>query len=154
METSIPKKVKTLDEAIADMLQDVRKQYEKRIGYEINDSSRLSAFVQDRTALSNALRPYTTLAKIGELFGKDHSSIVHYMKEHDAMMKAYPNYQLKFNTAMDVVQSITTERYIYPTMRKSRSRNLYSELEAVRKTIYNMRELEKRIELTLAFGKS
>ena len=154
METRLTKKIKTLDEAIADMLQEARKEYEKRIGYEMNDSSRLSTFVQDRTALSNALRPYATLGNIGKLFQKDHSSIVHYIKEHDAMMKAYPNYQLKFNTAMDVVHTIAGKRYIYPTMRRSTSRNLHSELEAVRKTIASMKDLEKRIEITLAFGKS
>ena len=154
MESSQLKKVKTLEEAIAEMLQDARKEYEKRIGYEMNDYSRLSTFVQDRTALSNALRPYATLGNIGKLFHKDHSSIVHYIKEHDAMMKAYPNYQLKFNIAMEVVQEIATKRYIHPTMRRSSSRNLHSELAAVRKTIATMRDLEKRIELTLAFGKT
>jgi hypothetical protein len=154
MEKIPPKRIKTLAEAIADMLKEVRKEYEKRLGYEMNDFSRLSTFVQDRTALSNALRPYTTLGNIGKLFHKDHSSIVHYIKEHDAMMRAYPNYQQKFNTAMDVVQDISAKRYIYPTMRESKSRNLHSELEAVRKTIATMRDLEKRIEITLAFGKA
>ena len=106
MEKIPPKRIKTLDQAIAEMLQEVRVEYEKRMGYEMNDFSRLATFVQDRTALSNALRPYTTLGNIGKLFHKDHSSIVHYIKEHDAMMRAYPNYQQKFNTAMDVVQDI------------------------------------------------
>jgi chromosomal replication initiation ATPase DnaA len=92
MESSQLKKIKTLEEAIAEMLQDARKEYEKRIGYEMNDSSRLSTFVQDRTALSNALRPYATLGNIGKLFDKDHSSIVHYIKEihpphHETQLK-------------------------------------------------------------------
>ena len=39
-------------------------------------------------------------------------------------------------------------------MRQSKSRNLHSELEAVRKTIATMRNLEQRIEITLAFGKT
>tara|TARA_R100001440_G_scaffold719_2_gene2280 strand:+ start:1867 stop:2328 length:462 start_codon:yes stop_codon:yes gene_type:complete len=152
METEV-KKVKPLDTAIADMLNEARIEYEKQVGYIMDDSSRLSNYVQDRTALSNALRPYTTLGKIGNLFNKDHSSILHYLKEHDAMMRAYPNYQLKFNTAMEVVNKIAERREIHPTIRYSSSRNLQSELNAVRKTIANMRNLEKRIEFTLAFGK-
>ena len=53
------------------MMLEARREYEQRQGYDIDDKSRLSHFVQDRVALANAFRPYSTYRSIGEVFGKD-----------------------------------------------------------------------------------
>ena len=45
------------DIQIEHMMHEVRREYEQRQGYEINDNSRLNNYVQDRVALSNAFRP-------------------------------------------------------------------------------------------------
>lgn len=63
--------------------------------------------VEHRIAVSNALRPYMSLATIGGLFQKDHSSIVHYGKEHEPLLRFAPSYRNKFATASEVVNDLS-----------------------------------------------
>jgi len=139
---------------IKQMMLDSRREYENRMGYDISDDSRLQHYVQDRTALANAWRPYTSYREIGEVFGKDHSTIVHYCKEHEPMMFTYPSYVSKFGDAVDVTQRVAQRIAVHPKMKHGKSRNLHSELKVIKNTIKNLRQFEKKIELMLAGDES
>lgn len=137
---------------IKQMLVDARKEYEQRIGYEIDDTSRLQHYVQDRVALANAWAPYTTRSNVGEALGKDHSTVVHYVKEHDVFINSFPSYMQKYSDAVEITNSLAERLRIDPIMRYGQSRNLHHELEVVKRTIRNLRQFQKKIELKLGYN--
>jgi len=137
---------------IKQMLADSRKEYERRIGYEIDDNSRLNNYVQDRVALANAWAPYTTRLNIGKALSKDHSTIVHYVKEHDVYIKSFPSYPQKYNHAIEVTNKFAQELKIEPMIRFGGSRNLHHELMVIKKTIRNLQGFEKKLELKLGYN--
>lgn len=136
------------------MMREVRHEYEQRQGYEINDNSRLSNYVQDRVALSNAFRPYSTLARIGDVFGKDHASIIHYIKEHEPMMNTYPSYLVKYQLALELTQKVSDRLALTPQIKIGRNRNLHNELRTIKRTIKNLQAFQNKIETTLAINES
>ena len=135
---------------IEQMMRLVRKLYEDEIGYAVSDDSRKSHFVQDRVALANAWRPYTTFKSIGEVFGKDHSTVVHYCKEHEPMMDFYPSYNVKYDLALTLTQSAAQKMFVAPKIKATSKRHLRSELDIIKNTIKNLKVLQKKIEITLA----
>lgn len=134
---------------INQMLWDARKEYERRIGYEIDDKSRLNNYVQDRVALANAWAPYTTRSNIGEVLAKDHSTIVYYVQEHDVYINSFPSYTQKYNEALEVTNEMAEKLQIEPIIRYGGTRNLHHELLVIRKTIRNLQIFEKKLELKL-----
>jgi len=135
---------------IEKMMRDVRLLYEKEIGYDVPDDSRKSLYVQDRVALSNAWRPYTTFKNIGAVFGKDHSTVVHYCKEHEPMMNFYPSYNAKYDIALSLTQDVAQQMAIAPQVSTTSRRHLRSELDVIKNTIKNLKVLEKKMEIILA----
>ena len=139
-----------MSQHIKAMMLEARREYEHRVGYDIEDDSRLQHYVQDRTALANAWRPYTSYREIGEVFGKDHSTIIHYCKEHEPMLNAYASYVAKFDDAVQLTQLVAQRLAVHPKMKFGKTRNLHSELKVIKNTIKNLRQFEKKIELMLA----
>lgn len=135
---------------IEKMMQDVRMLYEKEVGYSVSDHSRKSVYVQDRVALANAWRPYTTFKNIGAVFGKDHSTVVHYCKEHEPMMNFYPSYNVKYGIALSLTQDVAQKMAVAPQVSTTSKRHLRSELDVIKNTIKNLKVLQKKIEITLA----
>ena len=131
------------------MMREVRREYEQRQGYKIDDNSRLNNYVQDRVALSNAFRPYSTLARIGHDFGKDHATIIHYTKEHEPMMNTYPSYLVKYQLALELTQKISDRLALTPQIKIGRNRNLHNELRTIKRTIKNLQFFQQKIETTL-----
>ena len=127
------------------LINEVRYAFEDSIGKRVPNKSRKIEHVQSRMAISNAVRPYATLKNIGLLFDKDHSSIHHYIKEHEAMMKAYPNYQLKFNIAMEVVRELRVCSIYSSLSKNGREQSLHDHLKNTDKVITNMSKLRKEI---------
>ena len=142
------------DIQIEHMMHEVRREYEQRQGYEINDNSRLNNYVQDRVALSNAFRPYSTLARIGNVFGKDHATIIHYTKEHEPMMNTYPSYLVKYQLALELTQRVSDRLALTPQIKIGRNRNLHNELRTIKRTIRNLQAFQNKIETTLAINES
>lgn len=142
------------DTQIEHMMHEVRREYEQRQGYEINDNSRLNNYVQDRVALSNAFRPYSTLARIGNVFGKDHATIIHYTKEHEPMMNTYPSYLVKYQLALELTQRVSDRLALTPQIKIGRNRNLHNELRTIKRTIRNLQAFQNKIETTLAINES
>jgi hypothetical protein len=139
-----------MSQHIKAMMLEARREYEHRVGYDIEDDSRLQHYVQDRTALANAWRPYTSYREIGEVFCKDHSTIIHYCKEHEPMLNAYASYVAKFDDAVELTQCVAQRLAVHPKMKYGKTRNLHSELKVIKNTIKNLRQFEKKIELMLA----
>lgn len=129
-----------------EMMLEVRREYEHRQGYEIDDKSRLNHFVQDRVALANALRPYGTYKDIGEIFGKDHATVIHYCREHESMMNAYPSYIVRFENAISLTSRVSDRMAVAPKVRNVKSRNLHAELATIKRTINKLHKLQKKIE--------
>lgn len=129
-----------------DMMLEVRREYEQRQGYEIDDKSRLNHFVQDRVALSNALRPYATYKDIGEIFGKDHATVMHYCREHEAMMNSYPSYIVRFENALILTSRVADRMAMAPKVRNVKSRNLHAELSTIKRTINRLHKIKNKIE--------
>ena len=137
---------------IKDMMLEVRREYEQRQGYQIDDKCRLSHYVQDRVALSNAFRPYSTIARIGEVFRKDHATIIHYTREHEPMMNTYPNYLVKYQLALDLTHKIAERMALAPQIKIGRDRNLHNELRTIKRTIKNLKLFQQKIEITLGIN--
>ena len=137
---------------IKDMMLEVRREYEQRQGYQIDDKCRLSHYVQDRVALSNAFRPYSTFARIGEVFGKAHATIIHYTREHEPMMNTYPNYLVKYQLALDLTHKIAERMALAPQIKIGRDRNLHNELRTIKRTIKNLKLFQQKIEITLGIN--
>tara|TARA_B100002019_G_C21035674_1_gene481881 strand:+ start:307 stop:747 length:441 start_codon:yes stop_codon:yes gene_type:complete len=129
-----------------EMMLEVRREYEQRQGYEIDDKSRLNHYVQDRVALSNALRPYATYKDIGEIFGKDHATVIHYCREHEAMMNSYPSYMVRYENALSLTSRVSDRMAIAPKVRNVKSRNLHAELATIKRTINKLQKFQKKIE--------
>ena len=129
-----------------DMMLEVRREYEQRQGYEIDDKSRLNHYVQDRVALSNALRPYATYRDIGEIFGKDHATVMHYCREHEAMMNSYPSYIVRFENALLLTGRVADRMAMAPKVRNVKTRNLHSELITIKRTINRLHKIKNKIE--------
>ena len=125
---------------------EVRREYEQRQGYEIDDKSRLNHYVQDRVALANALRPYATYKDIGEIFGKDHATVIHYCREHEAMMNSYPSYMVRYENALSLTSRVSDRMAIAPKVRNVKSRNLHAELATIKRTINKLQKFQKKIE--------
>ena len=134
---------------IEDMMREVRREYEQRQGYDIDDTSRLNNYVQDRVALSNAFRPFGTLAKIGSIFDKDHATIIHYTREHEPMMNTYPSYLVKYQLAIELTNRVSERLAINPQVKIGRNRNLHNELRTIKRTIKNLQRFQQKIETTL-----
>jgi len=135
---------------IKQMMLDARREYEHRMGYPIDNESRLQHYVQDRTALANAWRPYTSYREIGEVFDKDHSTVVHYCKEHEPMLSSYPSYVAKFNDAIEISNRVASRMAVHPKIKYGHMRNLHDELKTIKNTIKNLKQFQKKIELKLA----
>jgi len=134
---------------IEHMMREVRREYEGRQGYKIDDNSRLNNYVQDRVALSNAFRPYSTLARIGHVFDKNHATIIHYTKEHEPMMNTYPSYLVKYQLALELTQRVSDRLAVTPQIKIGRNRNLHNELRTIKRTIKNLQVFQQKIETTL-----
>ena len=97
-------------------LKAVRIKYEGYMGDSINDSRKRN-HVEHRAALSNALRPYATTHNLGKLWGRDHSTIVHYNREHLPLIDWSPEYRFKYGVALACTQQVADEFNISPIRR-------------------------------------
>jgi len=123
-------------------LRNVKSEYERVCRYKIHPTYRGRPNIQHRCALSNALRPYAITAEIGRLFDKDHSTIVHYAREHEPMIKFHPEYLEKYINAVDITDRVAEEMQIYPIYRTD-GFGLYQQIYLYEKTIQS---IENRIE--------
>ena len=130
------------EERKSHFLRNVKSEYQRVCRYKIHPTYRGRPNIQHRCALANAMRPYATTSQIGEVFDKDHSTIVHYAKEHEPMIKFHPEYLEKFINAVDVTDRVAMEMQIYPIYRTD-GVGLYQQIQQYESTI---KSIESRIE--------
>lgn len=132
------------------LLRAVRIRFEAETGEIIEDDSRLRAFVESRAAIGNALRPYTTLSQIGDLFNKDHSTFVHHSKQHDSLLLYSPEYRSKYELANSIVKDMAETLGIPPSISKYATMTNHDYVEGLRSTIKSLQALEKKLTENLA----
>jgi hypothetical protein len=98
-------------------LKQAKIQYFTRCGLH-DDGSRRQELALLRGAFSNAFRHTATLMEIGNLLGRDHSSIVHSIKQHESRL-FYTDYrrfykiacEIKNEAELDVLEDIDITSY-------------------------------------------
>ena len=133
-------------------LRNVKSEYQRVCRHDIHPTYRGRTNIQHRCALANALRPYATTSQIGEVFDKDHSTIVHYAKEHEPMIKFHPEYLEKFINAVDITDRVAEEMQIYPIYRTD-GVGLYQQIQQYESTIKSIENRIEKLKKTLVHKK-
>jgi hypothetical protein len=76
-----------------------------RLGLKENQS-RSRPLVYARTAFANAFHKCAGPSKMGSVLGRDHSSVIHYLKSHDKLIR-YDDYKDMYNQAVEHRNAIT-----------------------------------------------
>ena len=72
--------------------------------YKVNvmDKRRVESIVVPRAALFNVCRGYFSASTLGRYFGKNHATILHHFKNHDALMLV-PQYREVFASLTEIL---------------------------------------------------
>ena len=127
------------------LFKEVRKQYEKELGVKMNMKSRRHEEVAHRMAISNAIRPFMTCQSVGEMMTKDHSSIVHYHREHHPLLKHSAYYREQFRRALKIVDSVSTEMDMHPNLLGRSGANVDGQVQAITDIIIDLENLLDRM---------
>ena len=125
----------------------VRKEFERVTEEKINDGSRLRSLVESRMAIGNATRPYATTKEIASVFGKDHSTVVYWATQHEALLLYSPEYRQKFGIATDIVSNLSFELEVRPRHRiiSDDKRTAYQELSELQNSINNLMKIQREV---------
>jgi len=132
-------------------LQSVKLEYEKHMDEEIGDT-RSRDNVEHRAALSNSLRPYATTIELGKMWGRDHSTIVHYRREHLPLIQWSPQYRFKYGVALASAQSVAEKMDVDPLYRSDIQ--LEKQLEHLDDIIDWVSEMRAKVQQKLAKSES
>jgi hypothetical protein len=83
---------------IDEMVAFLKKEYNT----DVMDKRRLESVVVPRAALFNVCRGYYSATTLGKYFGKNHATILHHFKNHEALMLV-PQYRESFNALTDIL---------------------------------------------------
>ena len=83
---------------IDEMVAFLKKEYNT----DVMDKRRIESIVVPRAALFNVCRGYYSATTLGRYFGKNHATILHHYKNHDALMLV-PQYRESFNALTDIL---------------------------------------------------
>jgi hypothetical protein len=113
--------------------------YYKSIGVEPDYTTRKSEQSQSRAAMMCALKDTITATDTGRLFGKNHATVLHHKRCHDANMDCWDGYKEKYEIARSMVNI------------NLRSRTVQSQIARIEDQIKRLRisadELRKSIQL-------
>jgi len=129
-----------------EFLEEVIRRYEQQLGEKMSLQSRRQEEVIHRMAISNASRPFCTTMMIGSVLSKDHSSIVHYHKEHKPMLMHSAYYREQFRTALRIVDESSSDMNIQPAVLGRTGPNLDGQIEIISEIIL---DLEKVLDTLL-----
>lgn len=101
------------------------------------NKSRKAEQVKARAAMMVALRKYSTTMTIGDVFGVDHSTVVHHSNKHKDNLKFWVGYKSCF---------ITAERMCSVTMKYKTTQ---AKLKSVRTQISRLQRMENELEETI-----
>ena len=83
---------------IDEMVAFLKKEYNT----DVMEKRRLESVVVPRAALFNVCRGYYSATTLGKYFGKNHATILHHFKNHDALMLV-PQYRESFNALTEIL---------------------------------------------------
>jgi len=83
---------------IDEMVAFLKKEYNT----DVMDKRRFQSIVVPRAALFNVCRGYYSATTIGRYFGKNHATILHHYKNHEALMLV-PQYRESFNALTEIL---------------------------------------------------
>jgi ubiquinone biosynthesis protein UbiJ len=83
---------------IDEMVAFLKKEYNT----DVMDKRRLESVVVPRAALFNVCRGYYSATTLGRYFGKNHATILHHYKNHEALMLV-PQYRESFNALTEIL---------------------------------------------------
>ena len=83
---------------IDEMVAFLKKEYNT----DVMDKRRIESIVVPRAALFNVCRGYYSATTLGRYFGKNHATILHHYKNHDALMLV-PQYRESFNALTEIL---------------------------------------------------
>jgi hypothetical protein len=83
---------------IDEMVEFLKKEYNT----DVMEKRRLESVVVPRAALFNVCRGYYSATTLGRYFGKNHATILHHYKNHDALMLV-PQYRESFNALTEIL---------------------------------------------------
>ena len=131
-----------------DFLNQVFKRYEEEVGESLDLKTRLRPQVEHRCALSNALKPYTTLSGIGKLFNKHHATVLHYQKEHEGLLQYSPQYRRKYALALQVTNNVADDMDQVPVKcyRHESIDNPSKRVDDLERLIKEMTKMKNRIQ--------
>ena len=74
----------------------------KEFAVNVMDKRRLESVVVPRAALFNVCRGFYSASTLGKYFGKNHATILHHFKNHDALMLV-PQYREVFASLTEIL---------------------------------------------------
>ena len=106
------------------------------------DRSRRQAQVKARAAMMSAMRQNElTTTLIAEVFGTDHSTVVHHTGKHEANLASWPGYEKNYIAALRLCGE--TLRY----------KAWQSKLKAVKASIARLKRVQEQLEETINSNK-
>jgi len=90
---------RTYDATMKDYIEFI----EKRHKIKYSNTSRKREFSEYRGALMVALRPYFGVVSIGQLFDKNHATVIHATRNHEMCMKFSVKYREMYKIASSIV---------------------------------------------------
>ena len=84
------------------MIDEMVASLKKEFAVDVMDKRRLESVVVPRAALFNVCRGYFSASTLGRYFGKNHATILHHFKNHDALMLV-PQYREVFASLTEIL---------------------------------------------------
>ena len=108
------------------------------------DQSRSRPLVYARIAFANAFHKCAGPTKMGSVLGRDHSSVIHYHKQHDKLIR-YDDYKEMYNKAMEHRKTLTNNDDYLPLIT---SKDLLKKVKELRE---EKRLLQKELDTLYIF---
>ncbi len=109
--------------------------YYNSIGLEPDYSTRKSEQSQSRAAMMCALQGTLTASDTGRLFGKDHATVLHHKRCHEANMACWSGYREKYEIACSMVNVNLRSRTV-----QSQIKRLELEIERLTESANKLRK--------------
>lgn len=79
----------------------------------INKATKQDTAVTFRAAIMNAVRKHGKFgyAEIGRYFGKNHSTVIHAMKNHETYLKSFRSYSIYYKYCVSCIRALHAQKY-------------------------------------------
>lgn len=112
--------------------------------------NRKRPYVEARAALFNATSPFVGRVDCAAMFGKDHATVLHAIKNHEMYLSYSAHYGECYEKGTRIVVEVAKEMGIHPIGRYRHYINSESELETLQRTLNNLQQtidnVKERIE--------